>query len=306
MPKRGVNPKKLAAGAVRNADVLAEALAGKYEVGQVQSVRGFGGFEIKLVGGKRREVAIASKVFKGGKTSPFYVVREDWLIVDGPEVVGVINSRNRDGFAALQRAGRIPADAAFSGLEEVFDLEETEEERAAREAAEATWGTKEAKSKREEAEMASRLEQAAAIAGRIRAARAGLLARSAAAPAVGSSEDDRGLDLMAGVEEDEGMPLEESAAAGGAASDSGARRQITSKRRLAAIAAREAAEALAAETEEDRAARAAYAAAQVELAAEIAREQEEELRAELAVAELEKLRSKIAEAGDWEAFVDAI
>jgi hypothetical protein len=295
MPKRGVNPKKLAAGEVRNADVLAEALQGKYQVGQVLACRGFKSFQIQIVGGGKREVSIASKVLSGGRTSPFYVSRDDWLIVDGPEVVGIVNSRNRAGFESLQSAGRIPASAKFTGLEEFFDVEEDDEDKKA---ADATWGLNEAKSKREEAEMASRLEQAAAIAARIRAARAGLLARGAALPGVGGSEDAE-LDLLEGADvEDEGLPAE-SAAAGGSAEESTGRRQITSKRRLAAIAAREAAEAAAAETEEDRAARAA-------LEAYYAAEQEREIREAALEAEFSAMSKKMAEAGDWEAFVDAI
>ncbi len=296
MPKRGVNPKKLAAGEVRNADVLAEALQGKYQVGQVLACRGFKSFQIQIVGGGKREVSIASKVLSGGRTSPFYVSRDDWLIVDGPEVVGIVNSRNRAGFESLQSAGRIPASAKFTGLEEFFDVEEDDEDKKA---ADATWGLNEAKSKREEEEMASRLEQAAAIAARIRAARAGLLARGAALPGVGGSEDAE-LDLLEGADvEDDGVPpAEESAAAGGSEESTG-RRQITSKRRLAAIAAREAAEAAAAETEEDRARREA-------LEAYYAAEQEREIREAALEAEFSAMSKKMAEAGDWEAFVDAI
>jgi hypothetical protein len=302
MPKRGPNPKKLAAAKIKNLTAVEEAAGGKYDIGQVLNVHGFKSFKIKIVGAKERTVSITSKLFQGGQHSAYFVQRNDWLIVEDKEVVGVINARNRAAFDELQSAGRIPVDATMSGLEEFFDVEEDDEDKKA---ADATWDTKEAKSKREAELMASRQQQGDDLAARILAKRRGEVARAAAAPLLGASEDDRGLDVFeVSDEEDEGLPeelAEHRADASGAGGGSG-RRGITSKRRLAAIAAREAAEALAAESPEERAERLAQEAALAAAAAEAAAEEERDWQAERALADLKKQAAE----KNWDEFIDAI
>jgi hypothetical protein len=300
MPKRGPNPKKLAAAKIKNLTAVDEAAGGKYEIGQVTHCNGFKNFTIKIVGvAAPRVVSITSKLFQGGQHSAHFVQREDWLIVDDREVVGVINAKNRDAFEQLQSAGRIPLEVKMKGLEEFFEMEEDDEDKKA---ADATWDEKEAKSLREGELMKLRQQQGDELAARILAKRRGLAAGGAALPLVGRAEHERDdVDLFgAGIVDDEGLSPEEDGEDGGAGGgDGGARRQITSKRRLAAIAAREAAEAAAAVTEEERAARAA-------MEAYYAAEAEREAREAVAEAEFAAMSSKMAAAADWESFIDNI
>lgn len=172
---KGPNPRKIAAAAIKNSDAVTLALSGHYQVGLVLNALGNKSFRIRLEKGKdnagTRIVAITSKTFQGGEHSLCFARRDDWLIVDGSEVQGVLNRKNAHFFRELTKAGRVPDLGVSTGLDEYFDMEEDEDA----EEAEKTWEGKDAKSLRQKEEMESRMAQAQEFVARIRARRAGLL-----------------------------------------------------------------------------------------------------------------------------------
>jgi hypothetical protein len=253
---KGPNPKKLAAAEIRFSAAVSGARSGAFSVGLIIGCLGNKSFRVRLSASEERTVAICGKVFQGGEHSASYARRGDWLIVSGTEVQGVLNGHRSSEFAELRAAGLVPnvaletaepRAAAEGAAPEGFSYED---DSGAAQAAAATWNdpTQTARSKRQAEEAASRAQQAAELAARIRARRAGLLARSAALPIVGAREDDTGFDLFGAAEAEE-VP-EETTGAGGAAApvdpleahEARKSRAVTSQRRLRKLALLAAAE----------------------------------------------------------------
>jgi hypothetical protein len=261
---KGPNPKKLAAAEIRFSAAVSGARSGAFSVGLIIGCLGNKSFRVRLSASEERTVAICGKVFQGGEHSASYARRGDWLIVSGTEVQGVLNGHRSSEFAELRAAGLVPdvaletaepqtraRTAAEGDAPEGFSYED---DSGAAQAAAATWTdpTQTARSKRQAEEAASRAQQAAELAARIRARRAGLLARSAALPVVGAREDDTGFDLFSAAEVEE-VP-EETTEAGGAATGAAGpvdpleahearkSRAVTSQRRLRKLALLAAAE----------------------------------------------------------------
>jgi hypothetical protein len=290
---KGANPKKLAAAEIRFSAAFEGARSGALSVGLIIGCLGNKSFRVRLSASEERTVSICGKVFQGGEHSASYARRGDWLIVSGTEVQGVLNGHRSSEFAELRAAGLVP-DVALEATEAQAAPEgfAYAEEDAAAQAAAATWTdpTQTARSKRQAAEMESRIQQARELVARIRARQAGLVAASAARPVLGESEDDRGLDLF-GAAEAEVVPAEDAEvpAAGApvdplAAHEARKQREITSVRRLRKLGL------LPAEpTEEER----AEAAAEEERARRMREEDARLAEAELALARAER------EAAEW-------
>ena len=326
--KKGPNPKKLAAAEIRFSEAVEGARSGAFSVGLIIGCLGNKSFRVRLSASEVRTVSICGKVFQGGEHSASYARRGDWLIVSGKEVQGVLNGHRSSEFAELRAAGLVPdvaletpeqqRGAAPAGEGDAPEGYTYEDDSGAAQTAAATWTdpTQTARSKRDAELMESRLQQARELVARIRARQAGLVARAAARPALGASEDDSGFDLFGAAEAEVPPPAEEeeteSAAAGGAAVDpleahaARKQREITSTRRLRKLGL------LPAEpTEEERAEAAAEAERQRQIAEEEARLWEAELaliRAEREAAEwAERNRASFlahsarAATEDWEA-----
>ncbi len=298
--QKGPNPVKLAAGEMRVAEAVEGLCSGKFEIGRVSSIYGDQSFEIELSRSSKRDVSLYGKLFKAGQKSRFYVRRGDWLIVCGAEVQAPVTASMPEVFREIRRAGRLPDLAEVSGLAEFFDVEQTAEEAEA--AALAAAELEGAKSLREAEQMRDRLRQAREHLGRIRARRAGLIAKAAKAREDAELAGPADAEEAPPAAEAEEEPLEASGAAAPAAAEGGpARREANphsrrSRARAAALAMSAEEAALAAE-EAAAAERVAalYAAAEREAAEDASLD-----------AELVALSAQMVAAGDWEAFVDAI
>jgi hypothetical protein len=260
MPKKP-SAAKAAAAKFRNASTFTTFLNAadpELEIGLIESAYGHTTFQIRINRNTVRQVAITSKVFKGGQKHATHAQRGHFLIVKDQEVQGVVNTAS--AYRELRKAGRIPRDiedglpdAAGSSappLEEAFEMERGEDD----EEEENIWA------KKDEDHEALTAEKLAAIVAK----KAGAKKKLAI---VKEHEDDTGFDLFgagAAPEEDEGMPEEEGAAAVG-----GKRQADPNSRRSRA--------AIALSPEEQAAALSAAAAEAAALAsaAEAARAEEE-------------------------------
>ena len=266
MPKKP-SAAKAAAAKFRNTNTFTAFLNAAdptLEIGLIESTFGHTTFTIRINRNTTRQVAITSKVFKGGEKHTTHARRGHFLIVKDKEVQGVVNTAS--AYRELRRAGRIPRDiedglpdasgATAPPLEEAFEIERDEE--AGEE--ENIWA------KKDEDHEALTAEKLAAIVAK----KAGAKKKLAI---VKEHEDDTGFDLFgagaAPVEEDEDMPEEEAAGAGGGAAPAGKRQADPNSRR-----SRAAVLSAAALSPEEQAAAAAEAAA-LAAAAEAARAEEE-------------------------------
>ena len=274
MPKRP-NVHRLASKAIHLADALESALEGKYEIGLIEAPLGFSSFRIALVGGRgTRTVAITSAVLRGGRASAGYAQRGHYLIVDGTEVRGVVNTQ-RD-FKRLIKAGRIPA---TNTNDEFFDMEASESDSEVD-----IWANQKAKAAQiaqESQALASELE------ARIRRRRAGHVLPNASAPVLSaddssSEEDDEAAEAEVAelAELDDATPV---------------RKQITSTRRLRKMAL-----AAAAEEAARNAVFSAKDAERAALAARYAAEEEAERAAEEAALALARRAVPVS----WEDEID--
>lgn len=228
MPKK-VSVHRLAAQAIRLSDALSQALEGKFEIGLIEAALGHCAFRVLLADKQTRIVSIASRVLRGGRSSASRADRGHYLIVDGKEVVGVVNTAQ--DFKALKKAGRI-SKALLEGSDEPTDLDEIfDVDRSSVKEEQDIWG------KRDE----DRLALAAEIESRIRRRRAGLAAKNASAPLLALDGED------AEPEEEEDEPVV--VLAEEAAEDQSDRKVITSARRLRAMALKAAAEEAAVQAE---------------------------------------------------------
>jgi hypothetical protein len=279
MPKK-MNVKKAAAGAVRAAGVLEEAIAGDYDLGIVRGKLGFKGFNVEIVSRaagskdkmKERKVYITSKVVAAQGRAE----RDTFLIVDGEEVQMIVAKQEQ--LDRLRRAGRVPEEV--SGLAEYFEMEEEEQELE-------TWDDPKsrARSNAERERMAGEQHLAEEIVARILAKRAGLLKKTEKERVAAEERVARARAAVAGIEEESDDDHEEGAedlaemaeamGVGGAAAPKQKDRSAPNRaeRRAAAERAR-------AEAEAEAAAAAAELARLAALAEEYHAEQEAELREE--------------------------
>lgn len=237
------NPHKLAAQSIRLSGALDSAIAGKFEIGLIERPLGRSQFLIRLDRSRTRIVSITSSVLRGGRTSQARAEKGHYLIVDGEEVQGVVNTQ--DQVKQLRKSGRtLPlSEEGYSAgaLGDFFQLEAAEVEEGD------IWG------KRDE----ERIAQAAELELRIRRKRSGAAVAVAEDLLRGRTEEE------AALEAEEAEEVEASAAAPKPRQASGPNR-----------AERRAAEAAAAAAAAEEAARAEEVAAYYREAAR--REQEEE------------------------------
>lgn len=289
MPKK-MNTKKAAAAAIRGGDILADAVAGKYEVAIVRGKLGFKGFRAEIVSGGRRaerSVYITSKVVSAQGRAE----RDTFLIVEGEEVQAIVSKQFQ--LDALRAAGRIPAEV--SGLAEFFEIEEAEEELEG-------WDDPKsrARSNGERERMASEEKLAEEIAGRIRRRRAGLLQSAKAAAAEARRVAAAAVARLAALEEvvEEAVLEEVAEAAPAPAAEAPAAVQggvkLNRAERRAALRA----------AQEEAAAAAAEATRLAEIARAAQEEQDREMEAELFVAKM--ATRKVADCWEDEVDIDAI
>ncbi len=233
MPKKP-SAAKAAAAKFRNTNTYTAYLTGadpSLEIGLIENALGHTTFLIRLNRSTTRQVAITSKVFKGGQKHATRAERGHYLIVKDQEVQGVVNTAS--AYRELRRAGRLNRDiedglpdtsgAAAPPLEEAFEMERGEGEG---DEEENIWAKKD---EEHEAQTAERL--AAILAKRTGAAKKKAILKL--------HEDDTGFDLFGAAtvdaEEDEMPPDEEGSAAG---AEPSAKRQAdpNSRRSRAAVA----------------------------------------------------------------------
>jgi hypothetical protein len=266
MPKLP-NAKKIASRSIRQESALDSALAGKYEIAQVEKSLGRSQFRV-LLGKEARTVSITSAVLRCGPNGGSYITAGCYVIVEAAEVVGVVSVGSK-GFKALRKAGRIPEERAVES-EDFF---------------EAADGQKEDIWARTDAAREERLALADELAARYRKRNAGQASKSRE---VSAGE----VALVAEVEEaeesDEEVLLEEAPAAAPSTPErkSGPNR---AERRALALAA-------AAQAEEAVDLSAIYRAAQ----------DEEEVERALAKARAEFANRQVADNWEEEIDIDAI
>jgi hypothetical protein len=255
MPKKP-SAAKAAAAKFRNANTYTAYLTGadpSLEIGLVENALGHTTFLIRLNRSTTRQVAITSKVFKGGQKHATRAERGHYLIVKDQEVQGVVNTAS--AYRELRRAGRLNRDiedglpdtsgAAAPPLDEAFEMERGEGD----EEEENIWAKKD---EEHESQTAERL--AAILAKRTGAAKKKAIVKE--------HEDDSGFDLFgagtsgaADAEEDEMPSEEEGSSASGAAAEPRGRKQADPNSRrsraAAALSPEEVAAAAAAAAEED-------------------------------------------------------
>jgi hypothetical protein len=299
MPKKP-NAKKIAARAVRQSSALDRALAGELPVALIDKCLGFGKFLVSLDSKTQKEVAITSAVLRCGQSGASYARPSHWLVIDGPEVVGVVNTRA--DLRQLERAGVLPPSLVGktkSCLEEYFEMEQNSDDEDPETDIWAGAGAK-SKAARQTAEAAAQAEE---LVARYRRRNAGLKERSAA-PLVGTAEVAAPTRLDEADAEDgaEEAPAVVDAADAEAARMAAARaKPVTSERRLR----KERVEQLRlfhAARRIQRLVRACLAARAAYWAEQARREEEEERVA----AEFAEFSKKAAEAENWEALIDAI
>jgi hypothetical protein len=270
-------------------------------VALIDKCLGFGKFLVSLDSKTQKEVAITSAVLRCGQSGASYARPSHWLVIDGPEVVGVVNTRA--DLRQLERAGVLPPSLVGktkSCLEEYFEMEQNSDDEDPETDIWAGAGAK-SKAARQTAEAAAQAEE---LVARYRRRNAGLKERSAA-PLVGTAEVAAPTRLDEADAED---GAEEAPAAVVDAADAEAARMaaarakpVTSERRLR----KERVEQLRlfhAARKIQRVVRARLAACAAHWAAELRRELEEERVA----AEFAEFSKKAAEAENWEALIDAI
>lgn len=117
MPKLP-NAKKIASRSIRQESALDSALAGKFEIAQVEKSLGRSQFRV-LLGKEARTVSITSAVLRCGPNGGSYITNGCYVIVEAAEVVGVVSVGSK-GFKALRKAGRIPEERAVES-EDFFE-----------------------------------------------------------------------------------------------------------------------------------------------------------------------------------------
>lgn len=281
MPKK-INSHKAAAQSLRLSTSLEEALAGKYEVGIVENALGNSSFRIRI-GDKLRVVAITSAVLRGGAKSKSHASVGHYLIVDGSEVQGVVNTQA--DLRALKKAGRITRVVTVEeAVNDLFDYEGHEE------AAQDIWaGVGKGESRKEREARLHGEANIAELRARILARRAGLLAKA------------KELEIGSDAEEEEivePQDLEEAEEeASGLSSTRSPRNRSTlnrAERRAAALAE---AAALALEAEALSASAAAWSAAGTS-----ATDADADLERHVAAFAI----ASAAAGDDWESLIDAI
>lgn len=307
MPKKP-NAKKIAARAVRQSSALDRALAGELPVALIEKCIGFGKFLVLLDSKTKKEVAITSAVLRCGQSGSSYARPSHWLVIDGSEVVGVVNTRA--DLRQLERAGVLPPSLVGktkSCLEEYFEMEENSDDEDPETDIWAGAGAK-SKAARQTAEAAAQADE---LVARYRRRNAGLKERSDA-PLVGRDGGGAAAggaapspleeaDDVDGAEEAPAVVVVEAADAEAARMAAARAKPVTSERRLR----KERVEQLRlfhAARRIQRLVRARLAVRAAFWAAEARREEEEERVA----AEFAEFSKKAAEAENWEALIDAI
>ena len=236
MPKRP-NAKKMASQAWSKVKTLDAAVSsGKYTVGHVTKSLGFCQFLCDVQTSKKiiEVTALIRGKMKGGKTCPTRVEIGHYLLLDGDmsktmEVVGVVNRQSE--LDTLKGSGRVSKGLAAKKDEDDDDLFDRSDEK---DTVEDIWA------KRDE----EREAEAAHLLGRYRRAEAGVRYR---ASRVVLGDAAVPLEAVADAVAEDDAEIVEVAADADAEGPMTSFRPITSKRRLAAMAAKAAAEVSVAE-----------------------------------------------------------